>query len=764
MVRRAVLAAVLMLAPGVALAQNTTVLTLTPAGSPVSVGFEAARSAVLPFGSGYYVTGDVAMLVGSERLVMAGAALFFEGDGTGRLTRVHGTAGVPSPITGAVVEITQPAVAQFGMDLGANIDLGVPLADDRTYFYFAFDSGFAMEVGMGGATKPVTLAIPAGVNATLIVDPLDPFFFFAGDYAFPGLGGGDGDGGDQPGDGGDDDGPTEGGLPGFGVSVQGLIPFRPGTTYGIDQFAKAFSGHRIQMGSFQLGTLPVEMSGYLVSHALQTDDAPATNVLAALVGPPDELGANGHFTFTYSFLKVKTLGELADFGFDLGDATAAVQITDGVQQAYFSGVIEPDTSWLPDVVPFKPEARLRAYAYVSSRGTDFLLHADGRFAIDASAFGEAVNVDLGDVMAVEGSLHVDATGFRIQGMSDDGLGALGVQNRRAVELWIPFQGDSGYLRIDGVTRVAGIGIEGQMLVDKTGLTVTGRYDSPDLDMQVQGFIGTIDGTTRVRGTMSVPPVFQSQAAQAIVQSADEVAASIANALDDYKRATSDYEFELSLRGMRTLVPAFCDGALSALDAGERTALARIDSEWPWYAPGKSTAKSQVRSQVGAMRTQFRSLKSLVTTGDDATVRAALDAALAKVLANQVLRVKVTVLGTIYTRDLVSSTQAARLTTARAAIAALPATSDRVASTEQVWREMPTRDELMDTARDIANGVAGAMPQVVAIGFDQPHFETRTILFVDVTFKGQVHRVTVVLDPARPQDLGTSIGKALADLL
>ncbi|MGE3471834.1 MAG: hypothetical protein AB7O28_15895, partial [Vicinamibacterales bacterium] len=602
-------------------------------------------------------------------------------------------------------------------------------------------------------------------------DPLDPFFFFAGDYSLPGLGGGDDSNGDDPngdpdgGDAGDDDGPEEGGMPGFGVSVQGLIPFRPGTTYGIEAFAREFQGHRIQMGSFQLGTLPVEMSGYLVTHAMQPEGGdPATNALAVLVGPPDELGANGHFTFTYSFLKVKKLGELANFGFDLGDATAAVQITNGVQQAYFSGVIEPDTSWLPDIMPFKPEARLRAYAYVSSRGTDFVLHTDGRFAVDASAFGEAVDVDLGDVMAVEGSLHIDATGFRLQGLSDDGLGALGVDSRRSVEVWIPFQGDSGYLRVDGVTRVAGIGVEGRMLVDKTGLTITGRYDSPDLDMQVQGFVGTVNGTTRVRGTMSVPDAFQSQAAQAVVQSADEVAASIADALADYEQATKDYEFELSLRGMRTLVPAFCDGALSALDAGERTALARIDSEWPWYAPGKSTAKSQVRSQVGAMRTQFRSLKSLVTTGDDDTVRTALDAALAKVLANQVLRVKVTLLGTIYTRDLVSATQAARLTTARAAVAALPATSDRMASTEQAWRQMPTRDELMATARDIANGVAGAIPQVVAIGFDQPIFETRMTLFVDVMFKGQLHRVSVVLDPARPQDLGTSIGKALADLI
>jgi len=784
-IRGTVLAAVLLLAPGAVHAEETTVLQLTPAGSPVAVGFEAARSAVLPVGSGFYVTGDVAMLVGTERLVMANATLFFEGDANGHLTRVSGTAGVPSPLTGAVVDITRPALARFGMDLGANLDLGVPLNDTRTYFYFAFDSGFAMDISTGGQGKPLTLSIPAGVNATLIVDPLDPSFFFAGDYSLPGLGGGGTDtdsSGDNdpasnpagdpasdpandPGDDAEDDTePVDGGVPGFGVSVQQLIPFRPATTYGIETFAQEFQGDRIQMGRFPLGGLPVEVSGHLVTHTVQPEGAPPGDALSRLVAPPDQMGANGHFRFTYSFLEVARLGELAEFGFELGDATAAVQVTDGVQHGYFSGVIEPDMSWLPDAAPFRPEARLRAYAYVSSRGTDFVLHADGRLAIDAAAFGEAVNVDLGDVMVVEGSLHVDATGFRIVGVSDAGLGALGLDQRRSVELWIPFNDDSGFLQVDGVTRVAGFGIQGRLRVDRTGLTVNGHYDSPDVDMQVHAFVGSVDGTPRVQGTMSVPDVLQTAVSQSIVQSADAVAATLADAYDDYRQATSAYQFELSLRGMRTVIPALCDGVITALDTAERTAIATIDQRWPWYLPGESTAKSKARSQVGAMRTRFRSLKSLVASGDDATVRAALDATLAAVLANQVLRIQVDVLGTIYTRDMVTNAQAAQLTTARAAIAALPAASSRMVSAEQVWQQMPARDELLATAHDIANGVAGAMPQVVGIGFDQPLADTRTTLAVDLLFKGQVQRLHVALDPARPQDLGQAIGEAFAGLL
>lgn len=56
-------------------------------------------------------------------------------------------------------------------------DLGVPLTDERAYLFFRLDAGFEMEVGITGDTedvRPLTIEIPAGVKAMLILDPSDP--------------------------------------------------------------------------------------------------------------------------------------------------------------------------------------------------------------------------------------------------------------------------------------------------------------------------------------------------------------------------------------------------------------------------------------------------------------------------------------------------------------------------------------------------------------------------------------------------------------
>lgn len=779
------IALVLTLVPTLAAAQETTVLPLVT-GGPAPVHFEARRSDVYTVGGGYMAQGDVALVTALGRLTLAQSRLFFDvNPQTGQIVRVRGEAFVPSPFEGPYVSIKKPAMAEFGMDFGRNIALGVPLQDDRTYFYFRFDAGFEMQLGVTGDAadpKPITLAIPAGVNALLLVDPLDPFFYFSGGIVTPESDDEEESDDTDPDDDADpDDEPppveppaneppdeepeTGGGQTGFGMSSQALIPFRPGTTYGIAQNVREFNGNRIYTGTFPIGTLPVEATGLLISDVrVAGSEERAVDPLGIGLGPSVEMGVNGTFEFTYSFLKVAKLGKIASFGFELGQATAAVQVVNGVQHMYFSGIISPDTSWLPDFVPFKPEGEIKAYGYMSSAATDFVLHTDGRFAVDASGFGRLVGVNVGDILAVEGSLHVDRNGMRIQGRTDAGLGAFGYDEQRWVDVWVPFNGEPGYLTLGGLNQIANMSVQGQLHVTPSMVEVTGRLDTPAIESTVRAAVTATETGTRLTGEMTVPSQFNTDLSAAIVGEGQRVTSELAVLYDSYQDATANYQFELSLRGMRTLIPGLCDSVVSILNQAQNIAHARIDEQWPWYLPGKDIAKAEVTSQLSAHRARFTTLKSRVQSGDNATVRAALVSAIDAVLANQVVRITVPVIGTVYSRDILTATQEGWLRTARTAVGAIPAASNLMISAQQIWDHAPKREQLVATANAITAGVAGAAPRITRLGFDQAFGLSGLTLLVVVEHQGQSSTIALAFDPVHPEQIGRTIGLSLAGMM
>jgi hypothetical protein len=599
------------------------------------------------------------------------------------------------------------------------------------------------------------LTIPAGVNALLLVDPLDPFFFFSGGILTP-------ESDDDEGSDGGEEAETGSGQTGFGMSSQALIPFRPGTTYGIAELAREFDGNRIYAGTFPIGALPVEASGLLISDVrLAGSEERAVDPLDIGLGPSAEIGVNGSFEFTYSFLKVAKLGKIASFGFDLGQATAALQVVNDVQHMYFSGVIEPDTTWLPDFVPFRPEGQLRAYGYMSSAVTDFVLGADGRFAVDAGEFGRLAGVNVGDILAVEGSLGVDRNGLRMQGRTDAGLGAFGYDDERWVDVGVPFTGEPGYLTVGGLNRIANMAVRGQLHATAGRVEVSGMLDAPAIESTVLAVVTTTEAGTRLTGEMTVPSQFDADASAAIVAEGQRVSSELAALYDSYQQATATYEFEVSLRGMRTLIPGLCDAVVNILNQARTIAHQQIDQKWPWYLAGKADAKAEVTRQLNVHKSRFTTLKSRVQTGDSASTRAALASAIDAVIANQVVRISVSPVGTVYTRDVLTATQEGWLRTAKSAIAAIPEASNVTISARTIWEQAPKRETLIATADAITAGVAGAAPRIVRLGFDQEFGLAGLTLLVLVEHQGQASTITVPFDPADPAQMGRTIGLSLA---
>lgn len=567
---------VLTLIAALPLVAEVTTLPLIPSPGAPPIYFEARSEGVREGPQGFTVEGDTALVGLGRRLVLTSANLFFEfAPGTREIRRDRGEAFVPSPYEGPDAQITKPARAQFGMDFGVNLPYGIPLNADRVYFYFKFDAGFELLAG------PLTLAIPVGVNALFLFDPTDPFFFIAGGLLKPE--------GDTPPP---DSKPAV--LTGFGASSQSLIPFRPAVTYGIEQKVREFSGNQIISGTLPLGKLPVVFSGQMITdvNRLGTGQK-AIDPLDIGLGPWAQAGINGSFEFGFPFLKVKKLGNLASFGFELGNATAALEVVEEVQHAYFSGDIDPDLEWIPEFIPIKPDGRLVGYAYVSSAGNDFVLKAEGNYAINAATLGQYTGIQLGDFFTVEGSLSVSVRGFHLTGETNDNLGSLGYSQHRRVELFIPFdESRPGFLRLDGMNQVLSLRIQGSALLTRGLASIEGRLDTNQIEIAVRAAIeAQLNGPTQITGTFSIPAAWNEALQGTVLSEANAHKDAIGKVYDDFRKATEGYEFELSLRGMRTVIPGVCDAILNTLNAAERTAHSRIDQRWPRFVPGKGSAKS-----------------------------------------------------------------------------------------------------------------------------------------------------------------------------
>ncbi|MDX2267066.1 MAG: hypothetical protein NW208_03105 [Bryobacter sp.] len=746
-------------------------LDVHPTAADAPIRFEAEQSQVVDTGTGYQVTGDVALVTPGRRFVLTGSDLFFAfAPGTRTIERVRGRAYVPSPYEGPNVTIKQPALAEFGMDLGKNIEYQIPLQPERTYLYFKFDAGFAMEIGATGDeadTKPLTLAIPAGINALMLIDPTDPFFFVSGGVLLPeGMQKGeDSQPSEQEEQKKDDESDSPESL-GFGVSVQSLIPFRPAVTYGIEGKAREFNGNRILTGSLPLGKLPVVFTGTMISDVMQPGSSEkAIDPLGIGFGPYAQAGINGQFDFGFPFLKVKKLGALAEFGFRLGKATAALEIVNGKQHAYFSGIMSPDTSWVPDIMPIKPEREERSYVYVSSDLQDFVIGSESRYAVDASALGKMAGIDLGDIFVVEGSTRIDSRGMRLTGETSDNLGSLGFSSHRKVELWIPFDESlSGYLLLDGANRVMTLRIQGQARFDKTGAVISGRLDTNQLDIEVRsGLQRQNDGRMMFFGDMTVPQAWQLGAQQSIAAEAEAHKAALAKFTDELKKATENYEFELSLRGMRRIMPGICDQIIDALYWAERTAHKRIDDRWPWYAPGKGNAKSAASNEFARHRSRIATLKTRVQSQHTETVRRALLTAINDVLNNKTITIRVSVVGTVYSGRTITTSQEQQLLRARDGVLQLPAASSRKVSAERAWKEAPKREELMAMGDAIAQNITSRIPRIQAIGFSQYLGPEPLRLSVRVSAGGSTRTLVLGFSMNNLGDFGREIGRSIANL-
>ena len=776
-----------------AAAQETIDLPVGPLGV-APMHFELRDSGVVRMADAIVYQGDASLVTPLGRMVLAQSQLVFNyAPGTQQVQSVRGQAFVPTPLSGQKVSIDNPVMAEVGYDLGANIkDLEVPLLDNRGYLFFKFDAGLSMHVGQpppegveNEEDTSFTISFPAGATARIIVDPLDPMFYYSGAVTIPHKSKTAG----KPADGTNDENPPakdhnadeedEGISTGSGTSQQGLFPFRPLVTWGIEDKAREFLGQRILTGTFPLFALPVTVRGHLITNL----DPLATGELAADplgigFGPLAQAGANGRFALSLDFLKAAPIANVLNLNLTipLGKATAAVEIANDRQLAYLSGLVDPATDLGFDLL-LSHDEELKAAALVSSNPAESRLYMEGWYKVGASEFGKQLGMDLGNILRIEGGLRADQTGFFLHGLSEAGLymGPITSQQRIAVDLNIPSnEPDDRYMQLAGLMNFAGLGTDATARVSHDGLTLTGKLTAPKFDMTVNAGVKANSAGPYVFGNMSVPEALTPDFQGAIEQASREVQSDLDSRLSDYRAATGNFEFELSLRGMRTVVPPVMDAIVSEIN---RQIPAGINARWPRVktlfgtieAPGKNAAIRIANADAEPYRQRLRTLKAAMQAADSTTVRAALEAAILSVLNNPRIRVtyKVPVAGatiTIIDYTFVSSSLRAELNNALAGVRALPEASDRKVSAEQAWNHVPKREILRQAADAIENNITAAIPRIESIGFQFPLSSTEWNFQVVVTQQGKQSTVGVRVAPDNIVSIGTEIGRALAQIL
>ncbi len=147
---------------------------------PKDVGF-------VPAGSQFSLTDDILLSLPIGDIPLENTSLTIQLDDENQVERLNGSAALSLPglnFLGDDQE-SKSIVADLGLDLGKNLDFDAPLDPERSYLYLQVGSGFELEAGSeekDGRDQHFRLVVPQGKQATLIIDPQEPFIYVNGDF------------------------------------------------------------------------------------------------------------------------------------------------------------------------------------------------------------------------------------------------------------------------------------------------------------------------------------------------------------------------------------------------------------------------------------------------------------------------------------------------------------------------------------------------------------------------------------------------------
>lgn len=338
-------------------------------------------------------------------------------------------------------------------------------------------------------------------------------------------------------------------------------------------------------------------------------------------------------------------------------------------------------------------------------------------------------------------------------------------------------------------------LRGLMRVDNQGAVIEGAIEDDKLPLSVRATFRDQVTTVQIN-TPRVDLGFGVQ--QAVKASLDRELAKVQQAMDALRSAAADYEFEASLRGLRSALPGIADTAVKVLDAIPGQVRNSVDSgivstlrntckgsgifkvcassfvnETSIGDSKGAAARSIAASAIAGPQARLLELKRVAQLGDDASLRQALidllnavyDARTVKVVIPK-YTVSAGVFGTITiypgkttTHTVLSASTAAQIKTAAEHAPRIQQTSDVRIGASAIVDALPTEQAIQRARSEVDQGLA-RIPS-----FDGAGYEVRadTLTYTPyLILGGQRHGVSFnLLDPVATLQ---GIGDAIAGLL
>lgn len=150
-----------------------------------TLGWSALQSkpGALPAGATLEIDDDLVLTLPVGAITLPKAQLNVEMGDDNRIVRLHGSVQAPFPTLGVLsdVRMVQPALAEVGLDTGANLShLAAPLDPQRQYLFFNISTGLDVAGKVADTGDTLGLSAPAGQALTLVIDTQEPLIYLAG--------------------------------------------------------------------------------------------------------------------------------------------------------------------------------------------------------------------------------------------------------------------------------------------------------------------------------------------------------------------------------------------------------------------------------------------------------------------------------------------------------------------------------------------------------------------------------------------------------
>jgi hypothetical protein len=685
---------------------------------------------------GYDVVGDAKIAVGSLETDFKNADLQFEYDANGDLLDLVGTTDLPPVIsdtlsvnTGAqaVVGLYTGAEINARMDIGPDSDPGILLRDE--FRYLVYFLGTNVELVFHGLAADVVVPL-AGTQTLIITDPTDPMFYYFGEIA--------------------------GFAAGYGKSFNGNIPYEPlFDPAGPVAFNKLepFYGTDVLKGTFPITAYKVfdllELSGTAICAPPQLLDCDKPTPLGIVISLADALLIQGAIDPEQQF-KVGINGsasiEFRVFGIDLFsyhlfDMASQIDVGTVREHLAIQGVIDPGQSDSPGWIPIKPVPDPGVVMVGNLFADVDTMTGDGDFGI--SLYGEFPSTF--PAATISGSIDINAQGLQFRGTVPDPDNPITVtasadvdQFTAGIEFGYDFNSNIDTVVDDGINRALD-------KVDQVTQDLQDAIGAYDLAFSLDGFRNNIPAlvTTAINILNGVPTTVYNT-----------VRSGVLNGIN-----SKSYTYNPCSPITN------CSITIYAKDYVNETSIANNAA---------SDARSTAQGIVNARIAELNELKAQAEEVQDGPVfRAALKTALETVAGHDKISVSVpsksitvdyvvttktyTVFsGTTLTYTVFDATTKSNLLTAAANVDNIDPAQTFVVNTQQIFDQLPTKNELNQVAQDVNDGIV--RPPVVRGG---GYTVTRTGAQSAYVLLGN-DQVEISFNPLDPAAALEGVGNAIVD--